>query len=398
MNRETAAAPEFEAAAFGAPAHGTPGLGKNGVALLDLLRALAANAVLVGHASAVFGAEGRLSTAGTLGVGVFFILSGFLILQSSLSRLRKPAPHFAPYMIDRVARIFTAYVPALILVAAINAALPLGHWGQQGTSTGPVAFLGNLFLLQDYPAFQIIRRTVGDALYVRAYNTAEPFWTIPIEFWIYVVFGLAFFGLFNRERPSRLLSAILCVVALPVVIWNAAAGGGNGLTLVWLIGAAAGYVWSTAWCRSRHLVQIGSVVVVAALICLLGRGAKLGWNFQDIGFIAFEALLILGAVSLVEGMSDLPRLLRGACTFLASYSYSLYLVHNTVLVVVRQTLYDRLGAAALPVALILAHAAAYALYLGFERHYRQVGRWLKRRLPAPAGQTLMIDPVQGQRR
>ena len=88
--------PELEAAAFGAPAYGTPGLGKNGVALLDLLRALAANAVLVGHASAVFGAEGRLSTAGTLGVGVFFILSGFLILQSSLSRLRKPAPYFAP--------------------------------------------------------------------------------------------------------------------------------------------------------------------------------------------------------------------------------------------------------------------------------------------------------------
>ena len=360
-----------------------PALSANGVAYLDLLRALGANLVLIGHASAIFGAKGRLASSGTVGVVIFFILSGFLILQSSLTRLQKPQPHFAPYMIDRFARIFTAYIPVLCLVACVNAIVPIGHWGQSGTSTGPLAFLGNLLLLQDYPAFQLVKRSIGEALYIRSYNSAEPFWTIPIEFWIYVVFGLAFFGLFNRERLSRVLSVALCLVALPVVIWNAAAGGGNGLSLVWLIGAGSGYVWATAWNRAPHKVTIGLAVSAAAALCLLGRGTKIGWNFQDLGLAISGALLMLGGLSVAEGIGRLPRAIRGTCTFLASYSYSLYLVHNTVLVIVRQAALNRSGSVTIALALLAAHGVAFAVYFAFERHYRHVGRLMKQWLLTP---------------
>jgi len=363
----------------------TAALGENSTAFLDLLRALAANLVLFGHAQEVFGGHGRFP-AGLIGVGIFFILSGFLILLSSLARLRRPGPYFAPYMVDRFARIFTAYVPVLILVAAVNSAADLGQWGQDGMSTGPAAFIGNLLLLQNYPIFQAGRHWVGETLYIRPYNTAEPFWTIPIEFWIYVVFGLGFFGLIARERIGMLTAAVLGLVALPVVIWNAAAGGGNGLSLVWLIGAMAGYVWANAWQHSAHKLEIGAVVAAIAGVCLLGRGVKIGWNVQDLGIVLCGALIFLGGLSIVDGLRTLPRRWRGICTFFASYSYSLYLVHNTVLVVVRIYGADALGGAALPVALVASHAVAFAMYILFERHYRQVGVWLKRhvRTGAPA--------------
>lgn len=354
----------------------TAALGSNSTAFLDMLRALAANFVLFGHAADLFGFGGP--PAGQIGVSIFFILSGFLILQSSLARIRRPGPHFTSYMIDRFARIFTAYVPVLVLVAVVNAVADLGHQGQPGSATGLTAFIGNLLLLQNYPLFQVYHRLFGHGLYIRPYNTAEPFWTIPIEFWIYVVFGLGFFGLAMRERLGLLLSSLLGLVALPVVVWNAAAGGGNGLSLVWLIGAAAAYVWIGGWHRSPHKLQIGMVVLLTAGVCLLGRGVKTGWNFQDLGMILCEALVLLAGLSVMEGVRTLPRGLRGACTFLASYSYSLYLVHNTVLVVIRRSLSDVLGAATLPVALLAAHAAAFVLYVLFERHYRQVGLWLKR--------------------
>jgi peptidoglycan/LPS O-acetylase OafA/YrhL len=356
-------------------------LGVNSTAFVDLLRALAANLVLVGHATDIFGMDSKLPL-GSMGVGVFFILSGFLILQSSYARIQRSGPYFAPYMIDRFARIFTAYVPILILVAAVNAVIDLGHWGQDGTSTGPVALLGNLLLLQDYPVFQAMHRLTGDALYIRSYNSAEPFWTIPIEFWIYVVFGLGFFGMVARERLGRILPALLGLVALPVVIWNAAAGGGNGLSLVWLIGATAGYVWVGAWHRSPYKKQLGAIIGLAATICLLGRGLKIGWNFQDQGMVLCEALILLSGVSVMDGLRPLPRMLRGPCTFLASYSYSLYLVHNTVLVLVRQFLPDMQRGAALLVALVAAHVVAFVLYNLFERHYRQVGAVIKQRLVA----------------
>ena len=275
-------------------------------------------------------------------------------------------------------RIFTAYVPVLILVAAANLAFDLGRWGQEGIATGPAAFLGNLLLLQDYPLFQVIRRLVGDWFYIRPYNTAEPFWTIPIEFWIYVVFGLAFFGVAAHERLRALPTILLGVVALPVVIWNAAAGGGNGLSLVWLIGAIAAYVWVGAWHRNRNKSRIGAIVCMAAFACLIGRGAKNGWNFQDLGMVLCEALLIFGSLAIVDGIGPLPRAVRTAFSLLASYSYSLYLVHNTVLVVVWRFLGDALGPAALPVALVAAHGVAFVLYILFERHYRDVAAWLKR--------------------
>lgn len=366
----------------------TAALGVNGVAFLDLLRAAAANVVLLGHASDIFGL-GLHVPLGSIGVGVFFILSGFLILQSSMARLERPGPRFWPFLIDRFARIFTAYVPALVLVAAIGSQVDLGRWGQEGVSSGPLAFVGNLLLLQDYPLFQALSGFAGDPLRIRPYNTAEPFWTIPIEFWIYVVFGLGFFGLAARERLGRVSSTLLGAIALPVVAWNAAAGGGNGLSLVWLIGAAGSYMWASGWRRGGHRVQVGAVVLFVAAACLLGRGLKTGWNFQDAGMAICETLCLLGALSIMEGIPALPRGVRAACTFLASYSYSLYLIHNTVLVVFsRPALASALGAAAFPAALLAAHVLAFVLYLLFERRYRHVGAWLKRRrmayAPAPS--------------
>ncbi len=367
----------MSATAIGRPAALTP----NSTAFLDFLRAFAANLVLFGHASAIFGHGLRVSS-GSIGVCVFFILSGFLILQSSLARIQRPGPWFTPYLIDRFARIFTAYVPALVLVAIVNSALDLGQWAQDGTATGPVAFLGNLFLLQDYPLFQAASHVVGDALYIRPYNSAEPFWTVSIEFWIYVVFGLGFFGLVAREWLNRAAAIVLGAVALPVAAWNAAAGGGNGLTLAWLFGAAGAYVWVTAGQHCTRKLQVGSIVSLAAAVCLAGRGLKIGWNFQDLGMAACAVLLLVGGILVMEGIRPLPALLRRACTGLASYSYSLYLVHNTVFIVVLCLWGDRLGPAAAPIAFALAHLVAYALYLLFERHYRQVGRILKASLAA----------------
>lgn len=365
-------------------------LGPNSVALLDLLRALAANLVLFEHAADILGIPNRVPT-GLIGVSIFFILSGFLILQSSLSRIGRPGPYFMPYMIDRFARVFTAYIPVLALVAAVNSMIDLGLWGQSGASTGLVAFLGNLLLLQNYPAFQALHRFVTDAFYIRPYNTAEPFWTIPIEFWIYVVFGLYLFGLVMRERIGLLLSIILALVAVPVVIWNAAAGGGNGLSLVWLAGAVAAYVWAGPWHRSPHKLQIGATVLVTALTCLLGRGFKIDWNFQDLGMALCVTLAVLGGISVTDGMRPLPQMLRSACTLVASYSYSLYLVHNTVLVVARHLLPNLPRTTVFLAALAASHVVAFLVYVLFERHYRHVGAWLKQKAGLRKGTELATD-------
>lgn len=355
----------------------TPALNPNATAFLDLVRAIAANLVLLDHGTAIFKTDISIHT-GSLGVCMFFILSGFLIMQSSLLRLRRSEPHFGPYMIDRIARIFTAYVPVLIIVAVVNASVNLGSWSQAGVSVGPTAFVGNLLMLQDYPIFQAAQRLIGNTLYIRPYNAAEPFWTIPIEFWTYVVFGLVFFGLIARERIG-FIGLAAGLIALPVVVWNAVAGGGNGLTLVWMIGATGGYVWVSAWHRSTHRRDIGLIVGAVAAVCLLGRGMKFGWNFQDFGLVLCLTLLVFASISILDDMPSLPAWPRRAAMLLASYSYTLYLVHNTVLILIlRLTAGGVVERFAFPIALLAAHVVAIFLYLLFERHYRHVGTWLKR--------------------
>jgi peptidoglycan/LPS O-acetylase OafA/YrhL len=372
-------------------------LGANIVALLDCLRAVAANLVLFGHASDIFKLQHR-NAGGGMGVGIFFILSGFLIMESSLGRVASGGgSHFVSFMLNRTARIFTAYIPALIAVACANMVLDLGVWAQPGVSVGPLAFAGNLFLIQDYPIFQMFQHGLGHAVHIRSYNTAEPFWTIPIEFCLYIVFGLSFFGVFAREHIGRGAAIVLSAFAVPVVVWNAAAGGGNGLSIVWMLGAVGGYLWSGPWRHAPNRVQIGLVLCVAASTCLAGRALKFGCNFQDLNILFCEAVLFLGLLSVADGLPRAPRMLRAVCSGLAAYSYSLYLVHNTVLIVFRQKLAPVLGEATLPLAIAAAHLVAILLCLCFERHYRYVSAVLRRLIVGHPAQGREEPPLPGRR-
>jgi len=90
---------------------------KNDTSLtLDLLRAGAAQAVCVGHALNVFMGPGT-SNAPRIGVALFFVLSGFVIAHTLIIRSQQASYDFAEFFTERFARIYTAYLPALLLIA-----------------------------------------------------------------------------------------------------------------------------------------------------------------------------------------------------------------------------------------------------------------------------------------
>ena len=61
-------------------------------AYLDALRAAGANLVIASHVLALYFGIRDPYSLGNLGVAVFFLLSGFLIMQSMLNWLNKPEP------------------------------------------------------------------------------------------------------------------------------------------------------------------------------------------------------------------------------------------------------------------------------------------------------------------
>lgn len=359
-------------------------------AYLDALRAAGANLVIASHVLALYFGIRDPYALGNLGVAVFFLLSGFLIMQSMLNWLNKPEPRLPGFIADRVARIMTPYVPALVLIALLNLILIEANHGQGGTNTGVLTFLGNLLLLQDHSVFQGLQLAGFDVAWrIRSYNSAEPFWTVAIEMWIYVSMGLFFFCVLKREKIDRLLGFALAAIALPVFIWNAAAGGGKSLSLIWLLGAIAGYLFHL-W-RANGYANIRSVATAVTMfgtIALIGRAGKVGFSPYDFQTATLIAMIMFGMLALLMCVRRAPALLRGSVNFLASYSYSLYLIHNTALIIVLENVRTQSAWAHVAIAVIAAHSCAYLLYLAFERHYRVVGRWLRpkfERILAPKG-------------
>src|SRR5690242_15486371 len=93
---------------------------------LDALRPLAAQMVLVGHGLVFFSVGNWLKPPASpyiqnVGVLLFFVMSGFWITATLITNAARPEYSFLDYFIDRFARIYSALIPALLLIIVVDA-------------------------------------------------------------------------------------------------------------------------------------------------------------------------------------------------------------------------------------------------------------------------------------
>ena len=92
-------------------------------------------------------------------------------------------------------------------------------------------FFANLMMLPNFPHFRrytLFSHTV--------FGSARPLWTLPIEWYCYLVFGLFAYG-FSKYRKNPFFWIFVCfwgIVPYHNFIW----GINNGLTFTWLMGIA----------------------------------------------------------------------------------------------------------------------------------------------------------------
>lgn len=356
------------------------GTSASATAFLDTLRFVAANLVMLSHILLVF-FDNKVTYKGRgVAVIILFVLSGFLITRSLMYRARKPGAHMTSFLADRVARIMTPFVPVLLVVALLNATVIHTHWSLDGLSTGLIALLGNLLLLFDYPLFQLLDIAHVDVWWrIRPYNTAEPFWTVAIEFWIYIAASLLVFGVLLREKIRPGYVWALALISVPVVIWNAADGAGKSLSLVWMVGGLAGFlvVYMGADSKAARSKTLALCLVLFGATALAGRIGKLGFDPYDLQTAFLMIVMFFGIFLRLNQAATVWRLPAKLAKFFASYSYSLYLVHNTVLVIVFENTAGLSKAWSIGIGVVLAHAAALLVYHSFEKHHRAVGTYLR---------------------
>jgi peptidoglycan/LPS O-acetylase OafA/YrhL len=367
---------------------------------LNLVRALAAQIVLIGHSTAYFLAGhdrgGRWEQAGVL---VFFLLSGFLIALSVQQKRDRADYRFGHYLIDRFCRIFAGYLPALVLVAVVDGAMRDLPAYPYAASSSPLQWFGNLVMLQEYPVFQILRR-LGSAeqpWFIEAFGSGRPFWTVAIEWWIYLFFGYIAFFVARLKRLSIRDIVILGVVGV-VPLYNAMGGVGQCLTFVWAIGAVAAWAQDRLMRRGGPEALIGrrrwaqgmALILLLSIVLLAGRAFVTDTKIYDLQFALFAGGVLFGGFFLL-GMAPItvPRLVSRTIDRIADYSYSLYLIHYTVLIwyAVHRPSPTHHDVGTFVEVMLVANGAAWIFWFLFERHYHRLAGLAKGLLDRRAAAT-----------
>lgn len=379
---------------------------------LNLLRGMASLMVLVGHGSIFFLADSLLFRMNiqAAGVYIFFLLSGFLISYSVFTKHTDRGYGFRQYFIDRFARIYTGFLPALIfvwLVDRLTMTLPqtltperwqdLGNLHQYQINSTLHTWLGNLLMLQDFPLFQILRKLAGvedNSWLFRSFGTAVPFWTISVEWWIYMLFGAIAVWRMKTQHPLRWWHWALIALAAIEPVYYMVGGYDSCLSLLWVFGMDAAFLFMQLprWEAARQTAlstdhkrhnKLWLAAAVAGVIGMTGRLIALKLNTGNVSFTEFQFTFFLGVTifALLFAIRDLPPLvswLSRPIAFLADFSFSLYLTHFTVL----SYLYLRFPGhdndiTMLGIAAAISLVIAIAFWFLFERHYRHIGGWLK---------------------
>jgi peptidoglycan/LPS O-acetylase OafA/YrhL len=314
---------------------------------LDLIRGLAAWAVMWDHLRGLFFADFQqvnrpspllkviyfFTGFGNEAVLVFFVLSGFLISSAILGRRASETWSWRDYVIDRASRLYVVLIPGLLfgllwdkLGSSIFASTgiyshPLENFASAIVQTrmGIGTFLGNMFFLQ--------------TIVVPTFGSNGPLWSLANEFWYYILFPLALgAGIAWKKRfiLGALAFTILAALVAVFVGWQILAG-----FIIWL----AGTVLVVAYSKWPYLSKgwLALYVFVSLLVlsaCLeaarTGKSVELATNLAvGIGF----ALFLFGVLHMNFGTggASYPRVAHA----LAGFSYSLYVLHFPFLLFLR---------------------------------------------------------------
>lgn len=301
---------------------------------IQALRALAAMLVVLFHgqlafstqiAEPGFAGESYLFAFGAVGVHIFFVISGFIMVLTS-----RFDGGFDPkaFMRRRLLRIYPIYWICVALYLIIYA-------------------------LMGTPYYLSLSETIGALLLYpgKAAEVIGPAWTLAFEMFFYICFAVAMMAGLNRGLlilSAAFVISILAGFVLPFdnSAWNLAS---SSLLLEFVAGAVIG------WLLVRgHLPTRGGVLWMLLAGLLFAGG--IFWGYNNLPSVLMwgipSTVLIAGAV-IVESDREAPIWVQRVGHF-GDSSYALYLIHILVIAVLVE--------AAMPIAAMSKVEPAWAAF------------------------------------
>lgn len=322
---------------------------------LDSLRGVAAILVVVMHATHIARGDPAAPLAfggfwqfGRAGVDFFFVLSGFVITYVHFRDVGRPAA-FGAFWMKRALRIYPPYWIVTAILGAILVVSPTKEMAERD----PIHILCSLLLLPE-PASPIL--DVG--------------WSLRHELVFYALFGVA---VLNRRAGIAVLAlwgmAVLGNMAVQLAtgapFFGAALGSValRGFNVEFFFGIAAailvrrGRVWRPGLCALAGAAAFLAVGMAESF----GPAIMPEWPIRSLAYGLAAGLTVYGVATLDRaGRSRAPAigLLFGRA------SYSIYLIHVPVLMVLQFLIRHVAQAAALPAELTVGAFALAAIAVG----------------------------------
>jgi peptidoglycan/LPS O-acetylase OafA/YrhL len=287
--------------------------------------------VLRVHPKPFFGA--LMPKGGSLGVDIFFVLSGFLITALLLREHASGGRiSFGGFYRRRALRL----LPALFLFVAAQltyAIVTHGKWAaERGAIVSIVFYFWNWRLFYTYPAVP---------------KGLAHLWSLSVEEQFYIVWPLvAALFIAARRRASTVITAMAACVAA-VAVWRAVLAQHDSLLLLYfrtdvradalLVGALTAYLWTRGLVPPRRLlVPAAWVALVFVSVCVVRFESTARFLFNG-GFTAIAIAVAVMLLAIVEA----DWLSRRVLTFqplraVGRVSYGLYLWHFFVFTIVAQ--------------------------------------------------------------
>lgn len=267
---------------------------KSRIQVLDSLRGIAALAVLLFHYSFAYSPSdvSFVFRYGYLGVHLFFIVSGFVIYMT-IEKTKYPSD----FIVSRFSRLFPAYWVAILLTSAV-----MNFAGQPNEHVGFFRILGNFTMCQRW-------------LHIE--NVDGVYWTLTVELTFYVFMFLVFIS--KKVKYIFHISIILLVFLTLIQTLNIPLIGNVfpffKYSNLFISGMCFYKIKNKEGAWYYHVLILGCILVQALIAS---------------SNVEYAYILVIFIVFYLFTYNWLEFLNNKLFLFFGSISYSLYLIHENI--------------------------------------------------------------------
>ena len=254
---------------------------------------------------------------------IFFVLSGLLVGASGFEKINSGTFSTSNYLIDRFSRLYVAFFPALIVSFFLDYLgstffSDVGFWDHShpmiNEKIDSAPFEAKLTIVNFAANFFMLQHFFFDTL-----GSNSPLWTISAEFWFYIVFSG--FALLRIGQSRTVTISLFFVFLIFIYFFNI-----DFIRLFgyWLIGVFAGTMKPAI-----NIKPIYAFLVVLSSLIFSRFFISSSSSMIDLTATNYFVAMSYGLLILSVRNKDILffRKFAKINKFLASFSFSLYLLH-----------------------------------------------------------------------